>query len=268
MRVNKNICLVKHEIIAPGTTLSSYIRYFWTLEVARKTTVELPVRTFVDDSPGAVIEFSTGRQEFYPRRSMLYGQTTSPTKNTDNPSFLAIGVLFQPWAIKELFGINAHELTNQRIRLDEFLRMPFTEIISSKKTIPDIIKVLSHYLAGMADVSNQDALIRHCIRYIKTGVATITVKELCDCYRLSERQLERRFLSAIGVTPRHYIKTARFKAAIGMMADRSFDKLSDIAYRLNYFDQAHFIRQVKDLSGLTPGLLQSRLHTTVANIIL
>ncbi|MEI3801497.1 helix-turn-helix domain-containing protein [Chitinophaga sp. CCNWLW40] len=261
--------LIKHEIIAPATMLRSFVQYFWTLKVERSTTNESPIRTFVDDSSGIVMEFALDPEGYFPKRTMVYGQTTTPTENRDNPSFLALGVLLHPAAIHELFGMNAHELTNQKIQLDEFSRTSFTDIISSKKSIPDIIQVLSAYFAAkIADVKGQDTFIRHCIQHIKNRVEMVTVKELCDCYNISERQLERKFLTTIGVTPRHYIKTIRFKKALTLIAGKSFNKLSDIAYQLNYFDQAHFIRQTKDLSGLNPKLLQSQMNIKVANIIL
>lgn len=200
---------------------------------------------------------------------MVYGQTTSPTENKDNPPFSALGVLFHPFAIKEVFGIDAHELTNQRIHLDEFWKLPFTDIISAESTMPGVIQVLSNYLAEkIVAVKQQDNATRHCTRYIQSQAGNVTVKELCDIYQVSERQLERKFLSVIGVSPRHYIKTTRFKAALALMQGKSSDKFSDIAYQLNYFDQAHFIRQTKELSGLSPKLLQRHLSIRVANIIL
>ncbi len=269
MWVAEFIYLVRHEIISPDAILRSHIRYFWTLQVARNITGQQPVRTFVDDSSGIVIEFELGHTAYIPRRTMVYGQTTSPTENRNNPSFFALGVLFQPLAIKELFGIDAHELTDRRIHLDEFSKLPFTGMISAVHSMPEVIQLLSDYLVGkIAAVKKQDMPILHCTRYIKGRAGSVTVKELCAIYQVSERQLERKFLSAIGVTPRHYIKITRFKAALALLSARSFDKFSDIAYHLNYFDQAHFIRQTKELSGLSPRQLQHQLNIRVANIFL
>jgi len=261
--------LFKYEVLAPEAALRPFVQDFWILKVERTTTPVLPVRTFVDDSSGIVIEFSLNKNEPKVRRAMFYGQTTSPTQNTDNMPFAAFGVRFHPSAIKELWGIDAHELTNQRISVVELADFPSIDMISTKGSFVDIVRVFSDYLTSKAaTVKHQNDLLRHCIRNIKDHVGNITVKALCSKYNISERQLERKFLQIIGVTPRHYIKTCRFQDALAQVMRNPNKSLTEIAHQLGYFDQAHFIKQVKELSGLSPKVLRSKLNTTVANIIL
>ena len=69
---------------------------------------------------------------------------------------------------------------------------------------------------------------------------------------VSERQFERRFVRAVGVSPHHYIRIVRFQEAMRLIKANQFERLSDVAYDLNYVDQSHFIKDIKAFSGYTP----------------
>lgn len=259
---------MKYSIIHPEIILQDHVQYFWTLE-ANQDDFEKPIRTFVDDSTGILIEFPTGDKNSFPRRTMIYGQTTTPTINQNKNTFSTLGVLFQPYAIKELFGVNAYELTNQKIHLNEFFNNHFTEIIASKKTLSEKINLLTAHIAkGSTKAKFLDNIIRHCIFYIKQQNGMLTVRDLQLKFQISERQLERRFNEVIGVSPRHYLKITRFKQAVIALSQNPESNLTDLAFEFNFFDQSHFIKQVKELSGLLPKDLKRELTTPVANLIL
>lgn len=261
--------MVRHTVIAPPAALQPYVRYFWTLEVDCRVTNASPVRTYVDDSSGILLEYAYDRGMLIPRRSMLYGQTTVPTINNDNAPFRALGVLFHPFTIRELSGIPACELTNRRVPPDELLRIPLSSLLSASNTPQHMVQALSGYLINRIPAGGgQNGLIRHCIHAIKANPCDISVRQLCHNFHITERQLERKFQEYIGVSPRHYIKLSHFKEALKRITNTTPDKLSDIAYQLNYFDQAHFIKQVKALTGVTPKALQNKLNRPVANIII
>lgn len=58
--------------------------------------------------------------------------------------------------------------------------------------------------------------------------------------------------NTIGVCPETYVRITRFQKSIHLLTSRHYDKLSDIAYRLNYADQSHFGREFRFFSGCTP----------------
>ena len=86
---------------------------------------------------------------------------------------------------------------------------------------------------------------------------------LLKALHVSERQFERRFSRAIGVSPHHYIRIVRFRKAMRLMKARQFHRLSDLAYDLSYVDQSHFIKDSKAFSGCTPGRL---VHTVRSGV--
>jgi AraC-like DNA-binding protein len=66
------------------------------------------------------------------------------------------------------------------------------------------------------------------------------------------RQLERHFRKQIGISPKQLSKAIRLQATLNLLLNKKSETLTDIAYESDYFDQNHFIKDFKDLVGVTP----------------
>lgn len=83
----------------------------------------------------------------------------------------------------------------------------------------------------------------------------LSVAKVARSLAVSERQLERRFMATVGVTPKRWQQLNRFHAAITAMRTRKVGTLTDIAMSTGYYDQAHFNRDVRRRTGITPSAL-------------
>nr|ELA7361934.1 helix-turn-helix transcriptional regulator [Elizabethkingia anophelis] len=77
--------------------------------------------------------------------------------------------------------------------------------------------------------------------------------------------LERYFKQHIGISPNLYTRINRFQLALENIRQTQFDKLTDIAYQCNYYDQSHFIREFKEFSGTSPKRFLRQANEQVAN---
>ncbi|MEM8895991.1 MAG: helix-turn-helix domain-containing protein, partial [Bacteroidota bacterium] len=66
------------------------------------------------------------------------------------------------------------------------------------------------------------------------------------------RNLERNFSKQVGISPKQLGKIIRLQAALKLILDDSDRKLTQIAYESEYYDQAHFIKDFKELTGTNP----------------
>jgi AraC-like DNA-binding protein len=64
--------------------------------------------------------------------------------------------------------------------------------------------------------------------------------------------LSRKFSSSIGISPKQLAKIIRLQATLKTLLNKDVSKLTDLAYENEYFDQAHFIKDFKEFTGLTP----------------
>jgi hypothetical protein len=55
-----------------------------------------------------------------------------------------------------------------------------------------------------------------------------------------------------GVSPKQLSKIIRLQATLKMIADDNFSSLTSVAYSGNYYDQAHFIKDFKEFTGVSP----------------
>jgi transcriptional regulator GlxA family with amidase domain len=77
-----------------------------------------------------------------------------------------------------------------------------------------------------------------------------SVKGLAEKYGVSVRVLERLFLSALGDTPRRWLKRLRMESALELLRDGS--NVNETANCLGYMDHSHFSREFKKYYGFAP----------------
>jgi AraC-like DNA-binding protein len=79
-----------------------------------------------------------------------------------------------------------------------------------------------------------------------------TVSALADDAGMGLRTLQRHFMDQLGVSPRQHLRYLRFERARQLLLRRDH-RTVDIAMVAGYSDQAHFVREFRRFSGVTPG---------------
>ncbi len=82
-----------------------------------------------------------------------------------------------------------------------------------------------------------------------TGTA-LRVDALLERTGWSARTVERRFVEALGVSPKQHLRYLRFEKALA--ATRRGERFADLALAAGYADQAHFSREFSRFAGLSP----------------
>lgn len=184
----------------------------------------------------------------------LYGAVTGPSvMNYRNGSYTTLQIVLKPHALKTLFGINAAVLSNGYAELDEFSACDLNAQLLEAGTEQDRVTHLINFLATkLREEHQRDTLIEESLRLIHRHIASVSVKFLLETLYISERHFERRFRQTVGVSPRSYIRIRRFNEAVRLIKTGQHKKLTDIAHTLCYYDQSHFIRDIKAFSGMTP----------------
>jgi AraC-like DNA-binding protein len=253
-----------HQVIYPSPTLKRYVRYFWGLRSDQRNDPYFRIDTFVDDSSGFIFIQSGSpvlhvNGNFLPN-AFFHGQFTFPTVTKSIGPFSVIGVVLRPTAFKELFGIDAHEMTNRITPCEQIMCGHIVREILDTVCQQQQLSVLSRYLHSRTlNAGWQDWLIKNCLQQIENVKGLITVRELTLLNNISERQLEKRFHTSVGISPRHLIKVARFNSAIEIIRKGKQGSVTSLAHSLDYTDNAHFTRHVKQLSGFTPKELFNKL---------
>lgn len=170
-------------------------------------------------------------------------------------------VIFKPHALKTLLGINASTLANGWTELREFSAGDLSaQLIEARNEQERMTLLTGFLLARLKQAGMRDILVEESLRLIHKNIASIHVKYLLEYLHLSERQFERRFIQAVGLSPQVYIRVKRFNEAIRLIKTRQFARLTDVACALNFYDQSHLIHDIKAFSGMTPRSLSQRVN--------
>ena len=80
-----------------------------------------------------------------------------------------------------------------------------------------------------------------------------TIEEIARCLHVSGRTFNRHFKQMVGVSPAEYRSIARFRHSLNnKLFSKQFQRLTDIAYNSNFYDQSYFTRIYKKLTGSHP----------------
>lgn len=184
----------------------------------------------------------------------VYGHMQQPSvMNYRKGVFKTIQIVLKPHALHSLFGLNASLLTNSVFNLTEIAENDLNaRLIDAPDDLERIRLLLDVLLHMRENVRTRDQLVYNALHLIGEGVTRISVNDLLEHLHISERQFERRFKQVVGVSPKFYIRVRRFNVALYMIREQQFESLTKIAHALNYYDQSHFVRDIKAFSGTVP----------------
>ena len=200
-------------------------------------------------------------RSFCPPPLFLSGPVIEPSVMAyKQAAFTTVHVIFKPTTLNTLFGINASQLAPGWIGPQECKALDLTSQLMEARSGQEQMTLLTTFLVALLKQEKpRDMLVEESLRLIHTHMGSLHVKDLLNTFHLSERQFERRFTQAVGLTPQTYLRVKRFNAAIHLIKTRRFARLTDVAAALNFTDQSHLIRDIKAFSGMTPTRLAQQV---------
>lgn len=108
----------------------------------------------------------------------------------------------------------------------------------------------AHVAARLAAGPGVDAMVVAAVDHIRAAPAEVRIAALAQSLCTSVDTLERRFTAAVGVSPKRFARAARLRSAVlSYAADMT---LTDVAIGAGYYDQSHFVREMRRATGLAP----------------
>jgi AraC-like DNA-binding protein len=140
--------------------------------------------------------------------------------------------------IEELFGAEGVSLEK--------------EILNALNTEDKINAIETFLLDRLITPESIDSIVKSSVETIMQLNGQLSVEELSQSMNVHRRQLERKFSSVIGLSPKQLSKIIRLQSVLKMLAKNQTTSLTEAAYKGNYHDQAHFIKDFKEFTGISP----------------
>jgi AraC-like DNA-binding protein len=251
-----------YQVYQPGEELSAFVKCYWTLESPVEKSPQR--QTIVADGCLEMIfhygdlykQYLENGKSILQPRCFVIGQLTRPLEIEPTGETGIFSVRFHPEGFNPLAGIALKELENTAVDLEKLFGKEgkeIRELVLNAGTTAERIGLVERFLiARLTDAITVDRIVRSAVETILTAGGQTPVHELSKQINTNLKQLERKFSSHIGLSPKQLSRIIRLQSTLKMLLSGQFTSLSALAYEGEYYDQAHFIKDFKDFTGSTP----------------
>lgn len=249
--------------ILPSIELSHLIRHYLFLN--KETHVPCNLRLFSDGNTGIV--FSSGGSlvlngQPLPK-AFLYGQISEFKDILWHTPAECFIIVFRPDAFHRLFNVPPEEIKEKFLPLTDIAASLHSSFVSAD-TISKKIAIAETFFSKLSPTANP--LIAASLDYIIRQRGQVTIDQLTNFTGLHPRQLERKFTTAIGLSPKKFSGIIRMHGFLRQLRPQKLS-LTQCAYESGYYDQAHLIREFRHITGLTPSQYQKSAAPLAINFL-
>lgn len=253
---------MNYQTFEPHDHLKSLIKCYWTLEAPKETIPQK--QTIVPDGCMEMIfhygdlyrQYTNNNHFITQPRCFVIGQLTKPLEIEATGTTGIFSVRFHPDGFLPFATMPIKDMENTAIPLGILFGQEgnaIAEKIINASSVSERINDIEQFFNTLLSAGETiDRIVKSTVDTILTANGQLPVTELLNQLQINRRQLERKFASAIGLSPKQLSKTIRLQATIKKLLDKQFTSLTALAYEGEYYDQAHFIKDFKELTGFTP----------------
>jgi AraC-like DNA-binding protein len=202
--------------------------------------------------------------------AFIYGQITEYKDIACQGQVRLFVVVFRPDGFNRLFGLPASELKDKVVSFADLfgsqglrLQQAVMGAVSLSEKIQQTEAFLLRLLGGRSRAA--DPKIAASLQLIQKHNGAIAIHQLANALCCHTRQLERQFNTVVGLSPKRFCNVVRAHAFLKHLQAHSH--LTSKAYDTGYFDQAHLIREFKQITGLTPSQYLKKAVPLAVNLL-
>lgn len=248
---------------SPTPPLAPYISHYWLLEsdpgdgrIGERVIPTGHIELMFHYRRPFITHDSHGKIRYQPS-SMVSGLTSQWFEAVTQGDSGVLAVAFFPFSACRFFRFPLSEIEEKSIALNDLFIHEIHQLeeqLGFADSHNQRLAIIERFLLAklLPEPGDDYKLIRQTIQRIKQHRAQISVTALASEMAITPRSLERKFASLIGKSPKQYLRIARFQETIRELGKNPEKALTQQAYMNGYFDQAHFIKDFRELAGYTP----------------
>lgn len=195
---------------------------------------------------------------------LLVGPSTGLSTQVLEGSGWALGTMLQPAAGTLVWGASVDGLTDRTVPLAEAPGVDGAALVrriraavghdpEDREGQQGAVAAVEEALQRLLPVDEEGELVNAIVEYVEGDSGVQRVGQVCEKFAIGERSLQRLTARRIGLTPKWLIQRRRLHEAAERLTDPDRPDLARVAADLGYADQAHFGRDFRTVTGLTPG---------------
>ena len=160
----------------------------------------------------------------------------------------SFGISLHPTALFKILNCDISELYNKHLQLSRYNKTLYhllSPILSKSKPSETIVSDLNDVFLNIKLHKNKYTEdIDKAIDIIKKNDGLLTIQDILDHIKISQKTLENQFKKIVGLTPGKYTRLYRFLKLMRMYESQEID-LNDLIHMYNYYDRSHFTKDFK-----------------------
>lgn len=244
-------------LIAPSERLAPFVRAFMVAEVRDETTrVRLP-------EPGLVLgvrysgsaSVMTGDMTTRLPDTTLAGMAGTARRMRTGAGGGVVLAMFHPAGAAQFFAEPLHELFDATAALDQLV--PHRELDRVASRVADATDhtqrsaAVEAFLLARLRPRPPDPVVAAAVRAIHDARGAIRIGALARTLGISQDPLEKRFRRTVGASPKQFALLLRLRHVLDTY--RPGTSLTRLALDAGYYDQSHFNREFRAVTGEAPG---------------
>ncbi|MBT1711195.1 helix-turn-helix transcriptional regulator [Fulvivirgaceae bacterium PWU5] len=254
---------MNYQTFQPCPDLKSLVKCYWTLEVSADSDAEkqrivpdgcIEMAFILGDD---IKRFTSGDNFILQPRAMVLGQTTEPFYIQPTGYVNTFAVRFYPYGFANFVSTPLKNLANKETPIEDLFGEAHSKELA-QKIIParhaqQRIEIIEEFLLSkLNEKATLDNIVKTTVETLLSTNGSSSISAILKEDLSKRRQLERKFLKQIGISPKQLGKVIRLQAALKMLLSQQTETLTSIAYESEYYDQAHFIKDFKEFTGTNP----------------
>ncbi|WP_026629006.1 AraC family transcriptional regulator [Dyadobacter alkalitolerans] len=254
---------MKYETFQPQPDLASFVKCYRTLEVpanddAAKQRILPDACIELCFMLGDDVKRFTSESDFVIQpREMVLGQITEPYYIQPIGHVKSFAVRFYPYGFANLISTPIVQLANKETPISALFGPSIADDLSGKINhaihTEQRIKVIEDFLLErMTNRATINKTVKLTVEALLTAKGSQSITSIVKNDLTKKRKLERAFSRQIGLSPKQLSKVIRLQAVLKMLLSQQTEGLTQVAYESEYHDQAHFIKDFKEFTGISP----------------
>lgn len=253
---------IRYREFAVDEALAPYVRQVWLLECDGPAAFGGPERIVADGVVEAIFHYRrpftmrfAGADAAAQPVSLLVSQSRRYVEIQPAGAGGFVSVRFHPWGAYHFFAVPMRALADRATPADEVWRRrevrEVEERIATAPTDEDRVGAVQAFLRRRLDAHRKQD-VSALVRALWRTRGPLRIDRFAGALGVGQRRLERTFATALGMTPKHVTRLARFLRACQRLRHAPDARLTGLAHDAGFYDQAHFIHEFRAFSGMTP----------------
>lgn len=238
---------------APGADVSRLVFSFWEFTTAGEDFGSIAHEIFPD---GCISLYYHRNEKFDLRRLAFNGLSLESVTTTVFPGDIFWGMRISPASCANVLQTDpANFRAVKMTEADKFphLTRGLLEKMNVCENFDEAIAVYENHLQELNFGQDfTDEKVARALRIIEENGGEIKIAELASELGLSMRQLERRFKTVSGLTPKQFARTRRLRATAVVLVENAKVNWANRAAEMGFADQAHLTREFVSVTKRSP----------------